>query len=67
MTEIAIERDNYCNYAEMIKWCECTFGYGAWHGIYDGDDMWAANYVQGHITFYFRDDRQAMLFKLQWL
>ena len=69
ITEIVFGKDRFHLNPEMGEWLIEHFGRGSWHkyGVVDDPNCrWAWESTFGITRYYFRDERDAMLFSLRW-
>ena len=64
-TVIRFSREHYHLINDMWEWCTENFGQGQWAGNTFTRD-WSIETVFGYTTFVFKDDEQALIFKLKW-
>lgn len=67
VTEVSFGKDQYHLQNTMITWCEENLGPGGWASYTAiGVRNWAVESAFGNTFFYFRDPKDAMMFKLRW-
>lgn len=65
LIRISFDRNYYHLQNDMVDWCREKFGYGNWnHNI--GENKWSIESMFGYTHFYFRDEKDAVLFTLTW-
>lgn len=65
LIRISFDRDHYHLLNEMTDWCQKKFGYGHWNTNI-GKHKWSVESMFGYTHFYFREERDAVLFTLTW-
>ena len=71
--KVHYDRDEYSLHAPREKWCREHIGKGSWgdprgwtDGINTQDAKWAIQSIFGETFFYFREEKDAMMFVLKW-
>jgi len=65
LIEFEIDRDRYQEQREIVRWCEQNFGLSNYNPT--GDRSWHWDSMFGNTFFYFKKERDAILFSLKWL
>lgn len=69
ITEIVFGKDRFHQNPEIAEWLIHHFGRGMWYKyavIDDPDCRWAWESAFGTTRYYFRDDKDALLFVMRW-
>jgi len=72
MKELNFGRDHYHLHGEMEAWCKKYVGPGGWYGggeitNWKALGKWRLSCNFGHSTISFKNDEDAVAFKLTWL
>lgn len=68
ITKITFGKDRYHEQEDMIHWCKTSLGKGGWQcSLVLGDNCWRVDSMFGTTQFWFKHERDYLLFCLRWL
>ena len=68
ITKVSVGKDRYHEQEEMISWCRKNLGKGGWNqSLVLGDNRWRVDSMFGETQFWFKQERDYLLFCLKWL
>jgi hypothetical protein len=68
ITKVSFGKDRYHQQEDMIRWCKTTLGKGGWgQSLVLGDNRWRVDSMFGSTHFWFKEERDYLLFTLRWM
>lgn len=68
ITKVSFGKDRYHQQEDMIRWCKTTLGKGGWgQSLVLGDNRWRVDCMFGNTHFWFKEERDYLLFTLRWM
>jgi len=65
---ISFGQDRFHQQEEMISWCKRHCGDGGWQAITKSDKArWSVDSMFGHTHFFFKEEKDLVLFSMKWL
>jgi len=66
--KISFGKDRYHEQEDMIRWCRKNLGTGGWQcSLVLGDNRWRVDSMFGSTQFWFKEERDYLLFCLRWM
>lgn len=68
LTRISFGKDRYHQQREMLDWCETNLGDGGYFAFTKNPDhaRWSVESMFGSTHFFFKEEKDAVLFGLIW-
>jgi hypothetical protein len=66
MIEFKFGKDQYHLQEEIRAWCRSNFGPGMWCNPKDHTQIWGFDHAFGNTTYYFKNEKDAIIFTLRW-
>lgn len=65
---VSLGKDRYHQHREIIEWCEENCGEGG-YGSFSRDEnaKWSVDGIFGNHHFFFKDEKDFIMFTLRWL
>ncbi len=65
---ISFGKERYHEYLDMIAWCEKHCGDGGYHAFTRNNDArWSVETMFGNTHFFFKEEKDVVLFSMKWL
>lgn len=64
---VSFSKDRYHQQVEMINWCEQHCGEGGWSAFSRNENArWSVDGMFGHTHFFFKEEKDLVLFTMRW-
>lgn len=69
ITKVSFGKDRFHEQEAMISWCRKNLGTGGWNKslVLNDDTRWRVDSMFGNTHFWFKQERDYLLFCLKWL
>lgn len=65
---ISFGRDRFHQHQDMIRWCYQHCGKGGYHAFSKDDNArWSVDTMFGNTHFFFKEEKDVVLFTMKWL
>jgi hypothetical protein len=65
---ISFGKDRFHEQDAMIEWCKQHCGEGGYHAFTKREDArWSVDRMFGHAHFFFKEEKDVVLFSMKWL
>lgn len=68
--KVTITKDRFHEQDAMVEWCKKTLGPGGWNTslvLNNKGEQWRVDSIFGSTHFWFKQERDYLLFALKWL
>lgn len=68
ITKVSFGKDRFHEQEDMIQWCRKNLGTGGWNqSLVLGESRWRVDSMFGNTHFWFKEERDYLLFCLKWM